>query len=107
MRRYDLYGFRNKSLEEAAALIENALGIQLMLRDSTYRGIYYCAGRGVENDYLLQTNDEGARWYSQYPEYGVILMVNNLPEMDSIREKLTSGRSEIIFLRSIVHQEPA
>jgi hypothetical protein len=102
-RRYDVYGFRNSSLEEAAAFVESALGIRLMRRDSAYRGIYYCAGEGVAHDYLLQTNDEEARWHSQYPQYGVILMVNNLPDMDAIREMLTSGRSDPAFLRSILH----
>lgn len=105
MRRYDVYGFRNPSLEEAASLIESALGIHLMRRDSSYRGIYYCAGAGVANDYLLQTNDKESRWHSQYPQYGITLMVNNLPEMDAIREKLTSGRSDPVLLRSIIHTE--
>jgi hypothetical protein len=102
MRRYDVYGFRNPSLEEAAAFVESALGIRLMRRDSSYRGIYYCAGEGVAHDYLLQTNDEEARWHSQYPQYGVTLMVNNFPDMDVIRERLTSGRSDPAFLHSII-----
>jgi hypothetical protein len=105
MRRYDVYGVRNPSLEEAATLVERTLGIRLLRRDSLYRGIYYSAGEGVANDYLLQTNDEESRWHSQYPEYGVILMVNNLPNMDSIREKLTSGRGDPVLLRSIIHTE--
>jgi len=105
MRRYDVYGFRNRSLEEAAGLIESALGIHLMRRDSSYRGIYYCAGEGVANDYLLQMNDEESRWHSQYPEYGVTLMVSDLPDMDAIREKLTFDRSDPVFLRSILHTD--
>lgn len=105
MRRYDVYGFSDASLEEAAALVESALGIRLARRDSDYRGIYYSAGEGVTNDYLLQKNDENSRWRSRYPQYGVTLMVSNLPDMDSIREKLTSGRSDPVLLHSIVQTE--
>jgi len=105
MRRYDVYGFRGRSLDDAAALVTRALGIPLTLRESSYRGLYYCAGEGVSNDYLLQSNDEEARWHTRYPEYGVTLMVNDLPEMDAIRGKLTSGRSDPVFLHSIVHEE--
>ena len=104
MRRYDVYGFRNLNIENAAVLVESALGIRLVRRDSDYRGIYYSAGEGVNNDYLLQYNDENSRW-RRYPEYGVTLMVSNLPDMDSIRQKLTSGRSNPVLLRSIVQTE--
>ena len=105
MRRYDVYGIQNLSLDEAAALIESLLGIHLMQRDSSYRGIYYCAGRGVAKDYLLQINDEEAHWHTQYPEYSITFMVNNLPDMDAIREKLISGHSGPVFLHSIIHTE--
>ena len=103
MHRYDLYGFRNASLEEASAFVEDVLGITLRRRDSAYRGIYFCSGNGVSKDYVLQTNGAEARWHSRYPEYGVTLMVNDLPDMDAIREKLTSDPSSPVFLHSIIH----
>lgn len=105
MQRYDVYGFRAASLEAAAALVEAALGIRMFRRDSSYRGVYYCAGEGVAKDYMLEVNAEGSRWHSRYPQYGVILMVNNLPAMDAIREKLTAGHREPDFLHSITHTE--
>lgn len=43
--------------------------------------------------------------HTDYPEYSVTLMVNNLPDMDTIREKLTSERSDPVLLRSIIHTE--
>jgi hypothetical protein len=91
-------------LKEAAALVESALGIHLTLRDSLYRGIYYCTGERVVNDYLLQINDEKSRRHT-YPEYGVTLMVNNLAHMDAIRKELTSGRSDPVLLRTIISME--
>jgi hypothetical protein len=105
MPRYDLYGFRTRGLDEAAAFVEGALGIPLRRRDSSYRGVYYVAGKGVAKDFLLQENDDESRWKSAYPEYGVTLMVNNVPDMDAIRERLTSGDGDPVFLRSIVHTD--
>jgi len=105
MRRYDIYGFTNPGLEDAAAFVESALGIHLRRRDSSYRGIYYCASVRAPQDYLLEANEEGARWYSQYPHYGVTLMVNDLPDMDAIRAKLTTGDNAPVFLHSIIHTE--
>ncbi len=43
MRRYDVYGFQSSQLEDAATFVESVLGIHLRYRDSSYRGIYYCA----------------------------------------------------------------
>jgi hypothetical protein len=102
MRRYDIYGFRNQTLEEAALLVERSLNIHLMRRDSSYRGIYYCAGEGFVNDYLLQMNDEEPRRFS---EYDVTLIVSNLADMDAMREKLISSSSDVVFLGSIIDGE--
>lgn len=106
MSRYDVYGFRDLDLDEAAAFVESALGVGMQLRDSSYRGLYYCAGAGANKDFDLETNEEGASWYSRFPEYRVILMVNDVPGMDDIREKLTAGRDDPAFLRSRVIEDP-
>lgn len=110
MPRYDVYGFRQASLEEAVSFVERVLGIPFTRRDSSYRGIYYRAGSGIDRNYVLQTNDEEARWHRDYPEYGVTLMVNDQPDMDGIREKLTSDPDDPhrpVFLHSIIHtKEP-
>lgn len=106
MSRYDVYGFRGPGLDEAAAFVEGALGIRMSLRDSSYRGLYYCAGAGVDKDFVLEANEEGASWHSRFPEYPVILMVNDVPDMDAIREKLTAGRGDPAFLRSRVIEDP-
>lgn len=106
MRRFDVYGFRDLDLAEAAAFVESAAGVRMWLRDSSYRGIYYCAGEGAKKDFDLETNEEGASWYSRFPEYRVILMVNDVPDMDAIREKLTAGREDPVFLRSRVLEDP-
>ncbi len=107
MQRYDVYGFSNPDIKDAAAFVEKALGVSLTPRDSSYRGgLYYCAGEGTANDYLLESNSEGSTWHSRYPEYEITLMVNKLPEMDTIREKLTAGRTDPVFLHSIIRERP-
>ncbi len=104
-RRYDVYGFRTASLEEAAEIVLGALGIAMSLRDSSYRGLYYSAGPGAGHPYLLQANGEGARWYRQFGEFGVTLMVSDQPDMDAIHDKLTAGRTEPVLLHTIVHTD--
>ena len=37
--------------------------IPLELRESSYRGIYYCGGPGIGQRFLLQENDETSRWH--------------------------------------------
>lgn len=105
MSKYDLYGCPHLSLEEAALAAESALGIRLELRDSSYRGVYYRAGAGRANNYLLHSNKAGDRWHSRFPHYPVLLMVGELPGMDAIRDKLTAGAG-FVFLHSIVQTEP-
>jgi len=101
MRRYDVYGFRDASLEAAAQVVEEALGIKLSLRDSSYVGLYYVAGAGAAKDYVVETNaPETGSWYREFPDYETILMVNALPDMDTIRDKLTRGRAEPVLLRT-------
>ncbi len=100
MRRYDVYGFREAGLDEAARWVHEALGIALARRDSSYRGVYYAAGHAPE--YLLQENGPEARWHSRFPEFGVTLMVSNVPAMDEVRERLTAGRADPVLLHTIV-----
>jgi len=100
MRRYDYYGFRQASLDDAAKLVQELLGIRLNQRDSSYWGLYYnTPGDG----YLLYVNDRELRWEPRYAEYGVILSVNDLPDMDTIKDRLTTGRTEPVLLRSNIH----
>lgn len=104
-QRFDLYGFRNHSLEQAAALVEAALDIRLARRDSSYRGIYYSGRVRGPQDCLLQANDSGSRWRTQYPDIDVTLMISDLPDMDAVREKLTHRRDGPVLLKTIVHRQ--
>jgi hypothetical protein len=104
MRRFDLYGFLGKDIDAAASAVEDALGITLVRRDSSYRGIYYGGGKR-DNDYLLQSNDDESRWKSRFPAYTATLMVNNLEGMDAIKGKLAAGVDGVEFLQSILQSD--
>lgn len=104
-RRYDVYGFRNTTLDAASKLVERALGIPLELRESSYRGIYYCGGPGIGQRFLLQENDEASRWHVQFGEFGVTLMISEQADMDSIRERFAAQGEEPVLLRTIVHAD--
>jgi hypothetical protein len=102
MRRYDVYGFRSMALDAAAEMVERALGVRLWQRDSSYRGTYYSGGVGAGHEYLLERNGDGARWHREFADYPVTLMINDLPDMDGLQQRLVGGRSEPVLLRTIV-----
>lgn len=77
----------------------------MRLRDSLYAGLYYAGGEGTPAPLVLQRNEVGSRWHSQFPQYGATLTVSELPDMDEIADRLTSGRDGPVLLRSIIHQD--
>jgi hypothetical protein len=101
-RRYDTYGFKGSSLEEAAVTVEDLLGVELEQRESSYRGIYYCAGKTHRRDLLLYKN---AGSNPAFTGYSVILDVNLLSNMDEIQSKLTA-RGEVVLLETKVLPDP-
>ena len=105
MIRYDVYGFKTLNLEEALSLVERTLGTHLDMRDSSYWGTYYCAGRRSIRDLMLYKNEQGEWHTPDYKMYGVILLVNELDDMDEICHKLTSNRTEPILLKSRIYPD--
>jgi hypothetical protein len=100
VRRFDVYGFRSPDLESAAATVAAALGVRMELRDSMYRGLYYRPATGDPYALCLESNAPGARWHARYPGYGATLSVNDLPDMDAVRLRLTAGGDGPVYLHS-------
>ena len=99
-KRYDVYGFLTPDLDEAASLVESLLGVELTKRESDYWGTYYRTGRGPSRDFMLYENGRGG-WYSpEHEDYGHILLVNDVEDMDGIRRQLTEGREDVALLDS-------
>lgn len=98
--RFDVYGFRTRDLEGARQRVEEALGIDLQLRDSSYWGPYFCTGYGPQRDYMLYLNTTGEWASGNGTAYGVILLVNNIPRMDDVRRRITHCVDDPVLLRS-------
>lgn len=91
MTRYDVYGFRDLSLDQALALITESLGIPLRQRDSSYWGLYYCLTRGTVRELMLYENKVGQWSAGEGTHHAVILLVNERDDMDEIRDKLLAA----------------
>jgi hypothetical protein len=101
-QRYDLYGFKTMDLEEAKRFVEGALGITFEWDKSSIWGSggFYCVRNGEVWDYILYRNVGDKPEHPRYREYGVILSVDHVPDMDEIQRKLTEGRAEPKHLRT-------
>lgn len=101
MSRFDVYGFRGMTLDEARDQVQRALGVALELRESEWwGGVYYCRRRGTARDLMLYSNVSGEWSGPEHREFRVILQVNDVPEMDAIRQRLTAGGPDPVLLRS-------
>jgi len=98
--RFDVYGFRTDDLEEARNRVEESLSIRLRTGDSSYWGLYYLCGSGARRDYMLYRNTTGEWSTGVGANFGVILLVNNVPEMDHVRQRLVDGGDDPVLLRS-------
>jgi catechol 2,3-dioxygenase-like lactoylglutathione lyase family enzyme len=105
-KRYDKYGFKSSSIEEAKRFVEDVLGIRLDRHDSSYWGVYFSFSRGSGHDYMLYENSGEYLQHSAYREYPVMLNVNDVEQMDEIKQALTAGRTEPVCLRSKVVPDP-
>ena len=93
--RHDLYGFKTAQIDEARLIVEAAIGASLEARDSSYyAGDYFRlrlgTGRGVR---LYKNRDPSTDGFvrSNYSEYALLLEIDDVPDMDSISERLASS----------------
>lgn len=102
--RYDTYGFKAMTLEEVLPLVQQALGLQLQERDSSYyAGTYYLYKESYDRELKLYGNKDPVTGYwvrEHYRDYAVILEVSALSNMDEIRRKLTKGLKGVVLLSS-------
>jgi catechol 2,3-dioxygenase-like lactoylglutathione lyase family enzyme len=99
--RFDTYGFPVPDLEAARRFTEARLELRLRRRDSSYRGEYYALRLPDDGDIQLYANEfEGIVQVSRYADYGVLLELARLPDMDSLGERLLAVPSSIVLLTS-------
>lgn len=94
-KHYYVYGFAHNDLEQVRSDVERALGVQLAPHDSMYRGgLYYRQGNSGAENLILQYNynpEEGEYTEEQYPEYPILLYVNQPRDPSSIEKKIQEG----------------
>jgi hypothetical protein len=100
-----MYGFESLSLEDALPVVENALGLSLEERDSSYyAGTYYGyrlgSGRGVR---LYKNRDphSGAHVRSEYADYALLMEIDDMPGMETIADRLARTKFPPLLLRSV------
>ncbi len=102
MSTQDLYGSRSDDLETARVLAENALGIELDSRNSSYRGgDYYCKNLGNKDEILLQTNSDGEEggWAEEdHKNFGVLLRLYSPEHGDEYKNILADKDCNFILL---------
>lgn len=106
MVRYDRYGFRHMETRRAVSFVQEVLGIQFEQRDSSYSGLYYRSCVGPSAEYLIYPVGGEYELQMEYgAEYRCVLHVNDVPDMDGVRDKLIGGRGEPVLLRASIYPE--
>jgi hypothetical protein len=89
---YDVYGLPSE-LQVAADLVSTTLELSLELHSSDYWGDYYSTPLLDDTIRVIWNADEEPDEvpYDQYPQYSVIVEVNESPVADEIRDKLVAA----------------
>lgn len=103
MSSFDLYGWKNGDLEVLKRKIENVLGIELELHESSYHGgDYYLYGKIEEENYSLEYNKdlyEDEPTEADFSEYIVLLYVNRTKRSKELHDLIEARIDNIEFLR--------
>lgn len=98
---FDLYGFKSDDLAKACHEVEKALNIHMELHESLHHGEYYLwRNIPLPEEITIERNldEEQELKEDNYPEIKIIVYVSHFNNVDEIRQKLTRGIPEIIFL---------
>jgi hypothetical protein len=105
---YDVYGYAEPDLDDQPGELAEALGVQWVMHESDYRGVYFAARPSVGAGKLrLQSNDlrDGDEEYLQepdFPEYRYLLFVDKFDRPDELRAKLAPLPRWRFLYRSVV-----
>ncbi len=103
-KRFDLYGSRGLSLDEATAAVGDAIGLQMRLHDSDYIGGEYFRGTTPSGTEIkVQPNYEDGEGYLTEPDFATyrLLVYVSYPTPD-VTEALRAV-SSLELLRSTLH----
>jgi hypothetical protein len=105
-KTFDVYGVSAADLESARSLVEDAIGIELEPRESSYRGGDYfgLGGPGGEN-FILQANHDAVEdeWAeSQHRDVPFVLYVSESRRADQLRAALDATAGIRLLRREVV-----
>ena len=99
---FDLYGFVNTSIDEAAVMLEKVLSITLIARDSSYLGEYYSTQTIKDSEkFTLEENFNKIEedWTEpEFEQYPIILYASNTRRTHKIENALKKAMGENIML---------
>lgn len=105
--RYDDYGIDGIDLEAARVLVEEALGVELEERESSYyAGNYFCLRQNFERPIMLYRNFDPttSTWVREhYQAHPVIMEVARLHGMEELHERLLRHHPYVVLLKHSVH----
>ncbi len=87
MKRFDLYGAHNSSLEEVLDAIQHNLDSEFALHDSDYLGGEYFRSASPREEILVQPNspdDEGYCPEPDFEEWPILVYVNKSERWDEV-----------------------
>jgi hypothetical protein len=99
----DIFGLNAKDIDEAATLVEVALGVRLTPHESSYRsGRYFRGGESEGESFILQKNcDElDGEWNEpEHQDVAYLLYVDDTHRSMDIEQKLTASIRNLKLLR--------
>lgn len=93
MKTYLLFGLHGADLQEARAAVEAALGIRMVLHESSCLGEYFRFGDVGSEHFILQMNYdnvEGEWMESASPNYGILLYANETDRGSELERAMAS-----------------
>jgi hypothetical protein len=104
MKSFDLYGFKDRTLEQVKSVVEQAVGVQFVSHESSFWGEYYkCGGLACETIKIHHNYDtENECIEESFKGFDVLLYVDKTDRGDALREALTSPSVSAVLLR---HEE--
>ena len=94
MKTYMLFGFPDEDLQTTREAVEAALGIRMVLHESSYRcGDYFRSGDVGSEHFILQKNfdDVEGEWMDPtFPDCGILLYANETNRGPEIRDAMAS-----------------
>jgi capsid portal protein len=95
MAIYDLYGIKSTTINDARDLVERLLSLKFEEHDSDYhRGQYFLCGQMGQENFEIKVNldpYEDVPNEDDFPEYEILLYVNDTPRSGELRAALTSS----------------